>query len=54
MLVAVAALVLALKDPVLNGTDSSVDWLPIIESTVNDVVFGSIEVFFVWALPEHG
>ena len=36
VLVTLIALVLALRDPVLNGTDSSVDWLPIIESTVND------------------
>ena len=49
----VGALVLALRDPVLHGTESSVDWLPIIESTVNDLIFGSIAVFFLWALPER-
>ena len=53
VLAALTALVLALKDPVLVGTDSSADWLPIIESTVNDVIFGSIAVFFLWALPER-
>lgn len=53
VLVAVAAVALALRDPVLHGTDSSVDWLPIVESTVNDVVFASIVVFFLWALPER-
>ena len=53
VVVTVAALVLALRDPVLHGTESSVDWLPIIESTVNDVIFGSIAVFFLWALPER-
>ena len=53
VLVTLIALVLALRDPVLHGTDSSVDWLPIIESTVNDVIFGSIAVFFLWALPER-
>ena len=53
VLAALAALVLALRDPVLHGTDSSVDWLPIIESTVNDLIFGSIAVFFLWALPER-
>ena len=53
VLVALAALALALRDPVLHGTASSADWLPIIESTVNDLVFGSIAVFFLWALPER-
>ena len=53
VLAAVGALVLALRDPVLHGTESSVDWLPIIESTVNDLIFGSIAVFFLWALPER-
>ncbi|MEO7422839.1 MAG: hypothetical protein ABIU87_10645 [Ornithinibacter sp.] len=53
VMVAVAALLLALRDPVLNGTQSSVDWLPIVESTINDLVFTAIAVFFLWALPER-
>ncbi len=53
VLVAVAAVVLALRDPVLKGTNSSVDWLPIVESAVNDLVFTAIAVFFLWALPER-
>ena len=53
VLVALAALALALRDPVLHGTSSSDAWLSIIESTVNDLVFGSIAVFFLWALPER-
>jgi hypothetical protein len=53
VLIASAATVLALRDPVLNGTQSSVDWLPIVESTINDLVFTAIAVFFLWALPER-
>ncbi len=53
VLVVGLALLLALRDPVLNGTNSSVDWLGIIESTVNDLVFGSVAVYFLWALPER-
>jgi hypothetical protein len=53
VVVAVAALVLALKDPVMKGTNSSDAWLPIIESTVNDLIFCSLAVFFLWALPER-
>ncbi len=48
-----AALVLALWDPVTKGTDSSFDWATIVESTANDVVFASIAVFFLWAMPER-
>ena len=50
---AVAGLALALRDPVLEGTDSSVDWLLIVESTINDLLFASIAVFFLWAMPER-
>ena len=27
--------------------------MPLVESTVNDVVFAAIAVFFLWALPER-
>jgi hypothetical protein len=53
VLAALATIALALRDPVRNGTNSSVDWLGIIESMVNDLVFGSIAVYFLWALPER-
>ena len=49
----VGALVVALWDPLTEGTDSSFDWATIVESTVNDVVFASIAVFFLWAMPER-
>jgi hypothetical protein len=47
------ALVLALRDPFMLGTDSSFDWVPLVESTVNDLVFAAIAVFFLWAMPER-
>ena len=49
----VVALVLALKDVVVDGVDQSADWVPLVESIVNDVVFAAIAVFFLWALPER-
>ena len=27
--------------------------MPLVESTINDVVFAAIAVFFLWALPER-
>ena len=47
------ALALALRDPLTQGTDTSFDWVPLVESTVNDVVFAAIAVFFLWAMPER-
>ena len=37
----------------VQGTDSSVEWLDILETSINDLVFAGIAVFFLWALPER-
>jgi hypothetical protein len=47
------ALGLALKDTVAEGVDNSSDWVPLVESVINDAVFAAIAVFFLWALPER-
>jgi hypothetical protein len=47
------ALVVAIRDFVVNGVGTSSDWVPLVESTINDVVFAAIAVFFLWALPER-
>jgi len=46
------ALVLALRDA-FGGELHSFDWVPLVESVINDVVFAAIAVFFLWALPER-
>lgn len=51
VLATIAAMVLALQDS--GRIDSSVDWLPLIESAINDVVFAAIAVFFLHALPNR-
>ena len=51
VLATVTALFLALRD--VGRIDSSVDWLPLIESAINDVVFAAIAVFFLLALPNR-
>lgn len=53
VLVAVVGLVLALRDAVTRGTENSFDWVYLTESVVNDLVFTSIAVFFLWAMPER-
>jgi hypothetical protein len=44
-------LVIALKDAVRSGALASFEWVPLIESIINDVVFAAIAVFFLYALP---
>ncbi len=49
----VVALLLALRDAVSNGPARSFEWLPLIETTINDVVFAAIAVYFIYALPSR-
>ncbi|HMQ37733.1 MAG TPA: hypothetical protein PKA07_09250 [Micropruina sp.] len=53
VLIALAALVLTLRDAATNGPERSFEWLPLIESMINDVVFAAIAVFFLYALPNR-
>lgn len=49
----VVALGFALKDPAVNGVDDSSDLVGLVESIISDLVYASIAVFFLWALPER-
>jgi hypothetical protein len=49
----VIALGLALRDAIGSGTQHSFDWVPLVESFVNDVIFATLAVVFLWALPER-
>lgn len=51
VLATIVALALGLRDASL--ADSSVGWLPLIESAINDLVFAAIAVFFLHALPNR-
>lgn len=50
LVVAAVVLVLAARDA-RGELDSSIDWLPLIETTVNDLVFVAIAVFFLYTVP---
>ena len=47
------ALGFSLRSAVLDGLARTVDWVPLIESTVNDLVFAAIALVFLWAFPER-
>jgi hypothetical protein len=49
----VVTLVVAFRDQVHSGNLHPRDLVPVAESTINDIVFASIAVFFLWALPER-
>ena len=53
VVVAVTVLVLALGGAATNGPDRSFEWVPLIESTVNNMVFAAIAVFFLTELPNR-
>jgi hypothetical protein len=51
----VVALVLGFHDAITEDdrVTSSLDWLPLIETTVNDIVFAALGVFFLYSFPER-
>ena len=49
----VVALWLAARAAVGDQGPDGLDWLPLIESTINDVVFAAIAVFFLYSFPER-
>ena len=47
-------LVVATRDAVTDtGPDSSLDWVPLIESAVNDLVFAGLAIYFLFNFPER-
>jgi hypothetical protein len=49
----VALLGFSLRTAVREGLQNSQDWVPLIESVINDLVFSGIAMLFLWAFPER-
>lgn len=47
------ALVFGLRTAVIDGLAHTSDWVPLIESAINDLVFAAIAVVFLWFFPER-
>ncbi|MDT5094096.1 MAG: hypothetical protein QOH60_3459 [Mycobacterium sp.] len=47
------ALAFSLRSVIVNGLARTADWVPLVESTVNDLVFAGIALVFLWAFPER-
>jgi hypothetical protein len=48
-----AALFFSGRSAVIDGLDTASDWIPWVESVINDLVFAAIAVLFLWAFPER-
>ncbi|HEY9266658.1 MAG TPA: hypothetical protein VIQ11_18865 [Mycobacterium sp.] len=48
-----AALAFSLRSAVTEGLAHTADWVPLVESVINDLVFAAIAVVFLWAFPER-
>jgi len=53
LLATVVVFVLAFRDAVRAGPDRSFEWVPLIESTINDLVFAGLALWFLYALPQR-
>jgi hypothetical protein len=49
----IVALALSLRSAVTEGPARTTDWVPLVESVINDLVFVAIAVVFLWAFPER-
>ncbi|MDX1883827.1 hypothetical protein [Mycolicibacterium sp. 120270] len=47
------ALAFSLRSAVVDGLAHTADWVPLVESVINDLVFAAIAVVFLWAFPER-
>ena len=48
-----SALAFSLRSVVIDGLEHTADWVPLVESVINDLVFAAIAVVFLWAFPER-
>lgn len=48
-----ALLIFTVKSAIVDGPDRTIDWVPLVESVINDLVFAAIAVVFLWAFPER-
>jgi hypothetical protein len=46
-------LVFSLRSAVIEGLERDADWVGLVESVINDLVFAAIAVLFLWAMPER-
>ena len=53
LVLTLAAIVWGLATALGDKTLTGAQWLPLMESTVNDLVFGAVAIFFLYTIPER-
>jgi hypothetical protein len=48
-----SVLIISLHSAISDGLARTADWVPLVESSINDLVFAAIAVVFLWAFPER-
>ncbi len=53
LVASVVVFALAFRDALSAGPDRTFEWVPLIESTINDLVFAGLALWFLYALPQR-
>jgi hypothetical protein len=48
-----AVLVLAVRSAAADAPDTGLDWIPLLEGAVNDLVFAALAIWFLYSVPER-
>lgn len=51
--VTTTVLVLAVRSATMDAPDSGLEWVPLLESAVNDLVFAALGIWFLYSVPER-
>ncbi|MCX6402107.1 MAG: hypothetical protein NTX33_19520 [Propionibacteriales bacterium] len=53
LVLAVTVMVLAVRSAAMDAPDSGLEWLPVLESGVNDLIFAALAIWFLYSVPER-
>jgi len=51
--VTVTVMVLAVRSAAVDAPDTGLEWIPLLESAVNDLVFAALAIWFLYSVPER-
>lgn len=53
LVLATVVMVLAVRAAFVDAPDDGLEWIPLLESAVNDLIFAVLAVWFLWSVPER-
>ncbi|XBB67857.1 hypothetical protein ABFU82_00690 [Nocardioides sp. WV_118_6] len=51
--VTTTVMVLAVRSAAIDAPDTGLEWIPLLESAVNDLVFAALAIWFLYSVPER-